>query len=549
MHMGLNGRQPNLRASRYLIAAIQYKWRHTDLTDGPRRPEKKSKVVNVTSYNKLMEKYREIALVGSVMRFMQWDMETYMPPLGVTIRSNQFGVLERISHRMLVSDELGSLLKEAERDNSSLGEIERRTLYLLRRGRDIEMSVPEDLVADLASQIAVARDAWFRAKMARKWALFEPELRKLLDLSIKRAERTMNAREASSIYDAMIDDFDRGITQRQVAELLASMRNSLLPLVRKYQEASRNVDTSFMRRQVPVQVQRAIVGDATALIGYDTSSDAAWGRVDPTEHPFTTGYYDDVRITVHYNENEMFDPLFGGLHEAGHALYERNMNHDWIYQPLGLATSGGMHEAMSRFAENIIGRSRPFWTYYLPRLKAITGSTFSDVAIEELLRAVNKVEPSKIRVKADEVTYSLHMVIRFEIERALFKGEIDISELPNIWNDLYDQYLQVKIDHDAEGILQDVHWSVGMFGSFQSYALGNVYGGMLLRKMDEQLGDWSAEVEKGKPTVAIEWLKSNVQHWGSFYDAGDLMKKVTGSSLTAEPFVQYLTQKHSGLWD
>jgi carboxypeptidase Taq len=503
----------------------------------------------VTSYSKLMEKYREIALVSSVMRLMDWDMETYMPPQGLTLRSNQLGVLKRVNHRMLVSDDLGSLLKDSEREVSSLGEYERRNLHLLRRERDIETSMPEDLVANVASQIAVARDAWFKAKMARRWSLFEPELRKLLDLSVKSAEATMRARGVSNVYDAMIDDHDRGMTQGQVAELLTSMKDSLVPLVKKYREASKDVNISFMRRQIPVQVQREIVRDTTALIGYDTTSDSGWGSVDPTEHPFTSGYYDDVRITVHYDENDMFDSLYSGLHEAGHALYERNLNRDWIYQPLGKATSGGMHEAMSRFAENMIGRSRPFWTYYFPRLRAITGPSLSDVGIEELLRAVNRVKPSKIRVMADEVTYSLHLVVRSEIERGLFKGEIDISELPNVWNDLYDKYLHVKIDHDAEGILQDVHWSVGMYGSFQSYALGNVYGGMLLRKMEEQLGDWSEEVKKGKPSVAIEWLKNNVQHWGSLYDAGDLMKKVTGSSLTAEPFVQYLTQKHSSLWD
>lgn len=502
----------------------------------------------MSSYNRLMERHREIAIVESMSRFLEWDMETYMPPMGLTLRSNQLGVLKRVNHRMLVSDELGDLVNQSERDSDSLGEVERRNLYLLRRERDVEMSVPEDLVADLATQVAIARDAWFRAKMARNWALFEPELRKLIDLSIKRAEATMHARGVSSVYDAMIDDADRGMTQGQVAELLTDLRDSLFPLIRKCQDASRDVDTAFMRRHVPISVQREIVRDATALIGYDSSSDVAWGRVDHTEHPFTSGYYGDVRITVHYRENDAFDPLFGGLHEAGHALYEHNLDHDWIYQPVGRAVSGGMHEAMSRFPENIIGRSRPFWEFYLPRLKSLTGDTFSDIGVDEMLRAVNKVRPSKIRVQADEVTYSLHIVIRSEIERGLFKGEVDISELPHLWNELYRRYLQVEIGNDSEGVLQDVHWSVGMFGGFQSYALGNVYDGMFLRKMDEMLGDWQTEVGKGRPGVALEWLKSNVQRWGSLFDAGELMEKVTGSSLSSEPFVQYLLRKHSGLW-
>jgi carboxypeptidase Taq len=503
----------------------------------------------LTPYRKLMDRYREIVVVGTVMRVLEWDMETGMPPLGLALRSNQLGVLKRVIHRMLVSDELRGVLADAERVKDTLGDVERRNLYLLKRERDIEMSVPEDLVADLTSQAAIAREAWLRAKMARRWSLFEPELRKLIDLSIKRAESTMHARGVDTIYDAMIDDADRGMTQGQVADLLNGLRDSLVPLARKCGEASREVDVAFMKRHVPVQVQREVVRDAAALIGYDASSDAAWGRIDSTEHPFTTGYYDDVRITVHYRENDMFDALFGCLHEAGHALYEHNLNHEWIYQPVGLAVSGGMHEAMSRFPENIIGRSRPFWTHYLPRLKALTGETFSDIDIEDMLRALNKVQPSKIRVRADEVTYSLHIVIRSEIERGLFGGKTEISELPHVWNELYERYLQVGIDHDAEGILQDIHWSVGMFGGFQSYALGNVYDGMLLRRMDEQLGDWRGEVAKGRPGVVFEWLRDNAQRWGSLYDAGDLMEKVTGSSLSPEPYVEYLTKKHSALWD
>lgn len=502
----------------------------------------------MTSYSKLMDKYREIELIGSVTRVMDWDMETYMPPNGLTLRSSQLGLMQRISHRMLVSDELGVLLKDAEKEAGSLGEVERRNLYLLRRDRDISTSVPEDLVAAIAEQEAISRDAWVKARSANAWRLFEPELRKLIDLSIKRAEATMQARGVSTVYDAMIDDHDRGLTQGQVAELLDGLRDSLVPMVRKYRESSSKADSSILRRKVPIPVQREMVKDATSLIGYDTTSETAWGRVDETAHPFTTGYYDDVRITVRYNEDEPLNPLYGGLHEAGHAIYERNLNHDWMYHPVGRAASGGMHEAMSRFAENMIGRSKPFWTYYLPRLNSLTGGAYKDVSVDAMLRALNIVEPSKIRVDADEVTYSLHIVVRSEIERRLFKGGVEARELPGIWNDLYAKYLGVKIENDSEGVLQDIHWSVGVFGGFQSYALGNVYGGMLLKRMDEQLGDWHADVAKGRPTVAIEWLRDNVQRWASLYDVGELMRKVTGSSLTAEPFADYLRKKHEGLW-
>jgi len=503
----------------------------------------------MTSYNKLMEKYREIALVDTIMGLLSWDSETYMPPQGVALRSNQRGVLKRVYHRMLTSSELASLLRESEREANSLDDVQQRNLYLLRREHEIEMSMPEDLVADLESQRTNATDVWLKAKTARKWALFEPELRKLLDLSIKCAEATMHARGVSCVYDAMIDDFDRGMTHSQVAKLLTDLRVPLLPLVKKYQEASREVDTSFARRHIPVTIQREIIKDATALIGFDTHSDTAWGRIDETEHPFTSGYFDDLRIAVHYREDEMFGALLLGIHEAGHALYGRNITHDWMYQPVGNGASMGISEAMSRFAENMIGRSRPFWTYYLPRLKTFTGSAFSDVDLEGLLKAINKVEPSKIRLTADEVTYSLHIIIRSEIERDLFEGRVEVSELPQVWNNLYDKYLQVRFDNDGEGVLQDVHWGNGLYGYFQSYALGNIYGGMFLRKMEEENDAWSDEVEKGRPGIAIEWLGDKVQHWGALYDPGELVRNVTGTSLTTEPFVQYLTKKLSSLWD
>lgn len=501
----------------------------------------------MTPYSRLMEKYREISLVSSSMRLMEWDLETHMPTLGIQLRSDQLGVLKRVNHRMMVSDDIGALLKDAESKGKSMNDIQRRNIFLLKRERDIETSVPEDLVADIASQTAVARTAWLKAKTAHKWKMFEPELRKLIDLSVKRAEATMEARGVSTIYDAMIDDADRGLSQKMVGRLLTQLRDSLAPIVKKYQNSSLSVDSSFLHRKIPFEVQREVVKDSTTLIGYDSSSEKAWGAIDHTEHPFTTGFFDDVRITVHYTEDELFDPLFGGLHEAGHALYEHNINHDWMYQPIGQAVSGGMHEAMSRFAENIIGRSRHFWTYYYPMLNSLTRGAFSDISLDDLLRAVNKVEASKIRVKADEVTYSLHIVIRSEIERGLFDGKIEIPELPQVWNQLYDKYLGIEIDNDSEGVLQDVHWSVGLYGIFQSYALGNIYDGMFLKAMDKKLRGWTNDVEIGRPTVAINWLKHNVQRWGSMYDIDDLLKKATGSSMTAEPYVQYLKKRYSDL--
>lgn len=230
-------------------------------------------------------------------------------------------------------------------------------------------------------------------------------------------------------------------------------------------------------------------------------------------------------------------------------MYQHNINHDWVYQPVGEAASQGIHEAMSRFPENMIGRSQDFWTYYLPKLNELTSGTFSDLQLVDVLRAINKVQPSKIRTAADEVTYSLHIVIRFEIEHMLFEGQLEVSELPHVWNDLYDKYLHVKFDHDGEGVMQDVHWSTGAFGYWPSYALGNIYGGMFLDKLNKDVGGWSDEVAKGRPGVAMKWLRDNVHQWGNLYEPGALVEKVTGTPLTVKPFIRYLTQKHASLWE
>jgi carboxypeptidase Taq len=501
------------------------------------------------SYERLMEKYREYTLVSMTTDILGWDLETYMPPRGITQRSDQLSFMERISHRMLTSDELGRLLGEAEKTADSVDDVQRRNLHLLRRAHDIAVSVPEDLVAEIEGQRAVSWDAWAKARAARDWKIFEPELKKMVHLSIRYAEATMEAKGAGNAFDSCIDEYETAMTQDKTASLLADLRDSLTPLILKYGDAGKDADESVAKRSVPLDLQRKLITDAVNLIGYDTISDKARGRIDEVEHPFTTGQLDDVRITVRYYENNPLDALFSGLHEAGHALYEQNRNRDWTYQPVGTWASMGVHEAMSRFAENMIGRSRSFWHYYLPRMNTITAGAFSDVGLDDFLRVVNKVQPSKTRVSADELTYQIHVVIRFEIERMLIGGEIEVSELPRIWNELYDKYLHVEFDNDAEGVMQDVHWSHGYFGYFQSYSLGNIYAGMFLEKMERDFGSWMEEVEKGNPRVAIDWLKDNVQCHGALYDPEVLVERVTGKAPTVEPFVQYIRRRLSALWD
>jgi carboxypeptidase Taq len=253
-------------------------------------------------------------------------------------------------------------------------------------------------------------------------------------------------------------------------------------------------------------------------------------------------------VTLHYHEDNPVDLIFTVMHESGHALYEQNLNREWMYQPIGHAASMGVHESMSRFVENMVGRSSEFLRFYYHRLNKITNDAFKSIDTDTFLKTVNLVRPSKIRTQADEVTYSLHVIIRFEIERALFAGKVKVSELPQLWNEKYDEYLGVKIDNDSEGVMQDTHWASGYYGYFPSYALGNVYDGMFLEKLNKIMPTWRQSVGQGKLEPVVGWLRENVHSEASLYDPRDLAQRVTGMKLTAKPFLDYLEKKYSQLF-
>lgn len=499
-------------------------------------------------YEKMLQKYRETVLIDSAGLMMLWDLDTYMPPGGVDLRGEQLALLRRLSHRMLTSDELGAVVSECVKESSRYDEVQSRNLSLLRMERDVAMSVPEDLVAAYTKQTAVARDAWARARNAKDWRVFEPELEKMVDLSGKVAEAAMEARGTRTVFDSLMYDYERGMTGDQAEEVLTGLRRDLVRLTDRYSAASEGVDPSRLLRPVPRQAQMEVVKDVVNLLGYDTVSDKARGRIDQTIHPFTTGYVDDVRITVRVSDDGIFDTLLGGMHESGHAMYDQNINREWMYQPVSHPASMGVHESCSRFVENMIGTSKHFWGYYLPRFKELTGGAYSDIQLDDLMKSVNRVARTKIRVKADEVTYCLHIAIRFEIERALFSGKVKVSELPQVWNDLYDKYLRVEVEDDVEGVMQDIHWSMGSFGYFQSYAMGNVYDGMYVERLDKDMPGWQDEIAAGRPQAVVGWLRDKVHRWGSLYDSGDLVERVTGRSLSSEPFVRYLERKYEAIW-
>ncbi|MGY5860238.1 MAG: carboxypeptidase M32, partial [Candidatus Thorarchaeota archaeon] len=447
--------------------------------------------------------------------------------------------------------EVGKMIELAEKDSDSLNEAQRRNLYLAKRGYDALTKVPEELVGKMAKQRTIALETWKKAKAANDWKMFEPELVKIVDLSRQYNTILSEVRGIPDLYDTMLDQFERGMRAVQVSKIFGNLRDKLVPLAAKCTDASTNVDTSFLDKIVPTETQKKIATDLATIVGYDTvggGQENAGGRIDEVEHPFTGGYYDDVRITVKYHEDNVSSMIYAILHEAGHALYEQNLNPEWKYQTLGQAASFGIHESQSRFIENNLGRSTEFINFYLPKLNEFTGGFYSGISTEDFTKAMNLVKPSLIRIEADEVTYSLHIIIRYEIERDLFADKISISELPQIWNERYEEYLGVKVPDDTNGVLQDTHWGAGYFGYFPSYAMGNVYDGMWIEKLVKDVPNWLDEVGKGNTAPAIDWMKKNVHHYSSMYDPANLVKKITGKDTTAGPYIKYLENKYSNLF-
>jgi carboxypeptidase Taq len=497
----------------------------------------------MSAYEKLLVKTKEILLLYSSIGILNWDRETYMPGGAIGLRSEQLGLMSQLAHRMNVDPEIGELLGAAEREKDTLGEAAQRDLYLMRKEYDELTKLPEKLVADIAKQRAVTTQTWKKAKKKKDWKLFQPELEKIVDLAKERAEYLQDVKGASNIYDAMIDDFEPKMTADEITRVFDELKKGLIPLTKKYAEATADFDKAFMSVRVPTNLQRKLATELASLVGYDTTSEEASGRIDEVEHPFTTGYYDDVRITVKYHEDNVASAIFAILHEAGHALYELNLNPDWKFKHIGAASSAGIHESESRFVENMIGRSPEFWEFYYSKLNNITDGAFEDTSRDSFTQAVNLVRPSKIRIEADEVTYSLHIIIRFEIERDLFSGKIEVSELPHIWNQKYEEYLGVEIQNDSEGVMQDTHWASGLYGYFPSYALGNVFDGMWYDKMNRDIVGWYDAVRIGNIIKPIKWHIENIHHKSNMYDPGDLVERVTGKKMTAKPFLTYLEKK------
>ncbi|MEM3726262.1 MAG: carboxypeptidase M32 [Candidatus Bathyarchaeia archaeon] len=497
-----------------------------------------------------MDKAKDLLVFQSVRYIIDWDMETMMPPKAVGLRGQQLALLSRTEHKMSTDPEIGMLLESILHNPKYdyLDEVQKRNVYLMKKQYDEQTALPEDLVAEIAKQRTITVDVWKKAKAAKNFSMFRPELEKLVDLEKKAAEILMKVKETATPYDALIDIYEPKMTTETIAKIFNELQKGLISILKKCEGAPKQPGMHFLERHVPIEVQRRIAKVLAETVDYDVTSKEAGGRIDETEHPFTTGYYHDVRITTHFYEENFVSSIFSVLHEAGHALYEQNLKKEWIYQPVGAACSSGFHESQSRFIENIIGRSREFWVHFLPKMKEIAGETLADLELDKFVHAINRVKPSKIRVEADEVTYGLHIIIRFNIERDLFADKVTVKELPEMWNQMYEKYLGMKVENDSEGVMQDTHWASSLYGYFPSYALGNIYSGQILTAMEKDMPNWRQHLSNGNFRNIKNWLVKNVHSRGNLYDPADLIKRIAGTELDVKPYLNYLNGKYSKLY-
>jgi len=498
------------------------------------------------AYEELISKVTEIATLSSCAGVLGWDHQVNLPPQGAAFRARQTSLLAGMTHDKFVDPRIGELLATVEASDlvKDPESIEAANVREIRREYDKETKLPKKLVEEFDKTTMLAHNEWAEARKNNDFKKFQPWLEKIIDLCQQKAEAFGYEGER---YNALLDIYEPGATVDKVAAVFKKLREELLVLLEKIMDSSDKPDKTIVERAYDVDKQ-AIFGEMVATsIGYDFKQ----GRLDIATHPFTTGLGPgDTRITTRYNPHRLNDALFGTIHETGHALYEMGIDKEKHFgTPMGESVSLGFHESQSRMWENLVGRSKPFWGYFFPQLKGMFRDALEGVTLDDFYRAVNYVEPSFIRVEADEVTYNLHILLRFEIERAMIKGDLKAADVPAEWNKRFKEYLGIDVDTDRNGCLQDVHWSSGLFGYFPTYCLGNIYASQLFAKALKDIPDMYERFDRGDFSALLGWLRENIHRHGQRYRADDLCTRITGEGLSHMPLMAYLTDKFGEIYN
>jgi carboxypeptidase Taq len=492
------------------------------------------------AYTELVRRAREEALLDSCAALLGWDEETYMPRSGAEHRAGQLALLAGLSHQRATDPEIDDLLAAVEASDLVRDQLSPEAVNVRewRRLYDRERRLPRGLVEELARITTLAQQQWAAARRAADFGPFRPWLEKVLALKRREAE----ALGGSTLYDPLLEEYEPGITGREVAALLEDLRRELRPLVDVLRDRGPRPEEAVLRRAYPVERQKAFAASAAAALGFDFQR----GRLDVAVHPFCSSVGpDDCRLTSRYDENDFAEGFFTILHEAGHGLYEQGLDRDYRGMPLGEAASLGLHESQSRLWENHVSRSRAFWEHFFPLVREAFPQALSDVTLDTFHRAINVVRPSLVRVRADEVTYNLHILIRFELEQALLSGDLPAADLPAAWSEAYRKYLEIVPPDDAVGCLQDGHWACGMIGYFPTYTLGNVFAAQLFARAAADLGDLDRAFAHGDFAALLQWLRQHVHRHGQRWPAATLIEHATGSRPHPGPLVESLRSRYA----
>ncbi|NUB89839.1 carboxypeptidase M32 [Haloterrigena sp. SYSU A121-1] len=508
------------------------------------------------SYAAFEERVRRIANVSNASGILQWDQEVVMPDEGTPARAQQLSALSAISHELLTADETGALLEELE--DGDLEEEQAAVVREVRRKYDRETSVPQELVEEISETTTNAHPAWKQAKENDDFEEFAPVLEKLVELKREYAE---HIDPDADPYEVLFSDYEPYIDLETAERVLERLREELVPLIDAVEDSDADLETDAFAGEFDDDDQEALARDVLDSLGYDWDR----GRLDTAPHPFSSGTQFDARVTTRFEEDDLLGSITSTIHEFGHANYTLGLPDEGYGTPLGEARDLSVHESQSRLWENHVGRSRPFWEQFLPTARE-RFPELEDVTPEAAYESANQVhDDNLIRVEADELTYHLHIVIRFEIERDLIRGDLAVEDVPEVWNDKYEEYLGVRPETDAEGCLQDIHWSHGSFGYFPTYSLGSVLAAQLYAAAEDELGsearsasekpsgdeprgDLDDDIREGDFEALNGWLRENVHRHGKRYTTPELIERATGQELTADPFLEYVTSKYGELY-
>lgn len=495
------------------------------------------------AYLKLCDRSKQISYLASAMALLHWDQRTSIPPKGNAHRSDQLAALAKMHHNLVTESIVGDWLIEVEASpltQDSLS-VEAVNIREWRRAYDRAVKIPENLAVALAKLSSETQAVWEVARPRNDWPTLKPYLEEIFRLKREQAEVIGYENEP---YDALLDSYEPGETAANLGPIFHVLVEALVGFFQSIREKTPNMNLGLQCLNFPIDRQKAFAEFVAVAMGYDMAA----GRLDVSAHPFTIGIGPgDVRITTRYSENSFTESFFGAVHETGHALYHQGLPLEHWGTPFCKPISLGINESQSRMWENIVARSKAFWKYFYPKLQEIFPSFYA-VPLEAFYAWINKVTPSLIRTEADEVTYNLHVLLRFELEVMLCRGELEVEDLPEAWNATMYKYLGIVPDSYSAGVMQDIHWPSGSIGYFPTYTLGNLYAAQFFRRLDQEIDGAKKYIERGNFAPILDWLRRNIHKQGMRYRPRELLRTVTDEDLNPSYFIQYLREKYTEIY-